>query len=84
MGTAGSVAGWTDQADYRGHLVLRRQPGGLLWVGAGGVPYLGLAFFLWVGIFNVTVIAQFWAFANDLYTPDQGKRLFAIVKWARR
>jgi ATP:ADP antiporter, AAA family len=39
-----------------------------------GVPY-----FLWVGIFNVMVIAQFWAFVNDVYTPDQGKRLFPIV-----
>jgi len=40
---------------------------------------LGIAFFLWLGIFNVFVIAQFWAFANDVYTPEQGKRLFAIV-----
>ncbi|HEY3168276.1 MAG TPA: hypothetical protein VGK57_13655, partial [Candidatus Binatia bacterium] len=40
---------------------------------------LGVAFFLWVGIFNLLVIAQFWAFANDLYTREQGERLFAIV-----
>ena len=40
---------------------------------------LGVAFYLWVGIFNLMVVAQFWAFANDLYTPDAGKRLFAIV-----
>jgi AAA family ATP:ADP antiporter len=40
---------------------------------------LGVVFYLWVGIFNVTVIAQFWSFANDIYTPDQGKRLFAIL-----
>ncbi|MCP4291405.1 MAG: MFS transporter [bacterium] len=40
---------------------------------------LGIAFYLWVGIFNVMVIAQFWSFANDIYTPEQGKRLFAIV-----
>ena len=40
---------------------------------------LGILFFLWVGIFNVMVTAQFWALANDLYSPDQGKRLFAIV-----
>jgi AAA family ATP:ADP antiporter len=40
---------------------------------------LGVAFFLWVGVFNLMVIAQFWSFANDLYTPEQGKRLFAIV-----
>jgi AAA family ATP:ADP antiporter len=44
-----------------------------------GVPLLGVAFFLWVGIFNLMVIAQFWSFANDLYSPEQGKRLFAIV-----
>jgi AAA family ATP:ADP antiporter len=40
---------------------------------------LGVAFFLWVGLFNVILIAQFWAFANDVYTEQQGKRLFAIV-----
>jgi len=39
-----------------------------------GVPY-----FLWVGIFNVLVIAQLWAFANDLYTPRQGERLFPLI-----
>ena len=38
-----------------------------------------MAFFLWVGIFNLMVMAQFWSFANDLYTSEQGKRLFAIV-----
>ena len=43
-----------------------------------GVP-IGVAFFIWVGIFNLMVIAQVWAFANDVYTIDQGKRLFGIV-----
>ena len=43
------------------------------------IPFLGVLFFLWVAIFNVSVIAQFWSFANDIYTPEQGKRLFAIV-----
>jgi AAA family ATP:ADP antiporter len=43
------------------------------------MPFLGVAFFLWVGIFNLMIVAQFWSFANDLYTPEQGKRLFAIV-----
>jgi ATP:ADP antiporter, AAA family len=36
-------------------------------------------FFLWVGIFNLMIVAQFWSFANDLYTKEQGERLFAIV-----
>jgi AAA family ATP:ADP antiporter len=40
---------------------------------------VGIAYFLWVGIFNVMVIAQFWAFANDLYTQEQGKRLFPLI-----
>jgi AAA family ATP:ADP antiporter len=42
-------------------------------------PFLGLLFFLWVGIFNMMVVAQFWAFANDVYTEEQGKRLFPLV-----
>ena len=25
------------------------------------------------------VIAQFWAFANDLYTQEQGRRLFPLI-----
>jgi AAA family ATP:ADP antiporter len=40
---------------------------------------IGIVYFLWVGIFNVMVIAQFWAFANDLYTQEQGKRLFPLI-----
>lgn len=49
-----------------------------------GVAYLAdlpiaLPFYVWVGIFNVFVIAQLWAFANDLYTEEDGKRLFAVI-----
>src|SRR5882672_8464006 len=40
---------------------------------------IGIPFYLWVGVFNYTAIAQFWAFAADAYTPEQGKRLFAIL-----
>jgi AAA family ATP:ADP antiporter len=40
---------------------------------------MGILFFIWVGIFNVLVVAQFWAFANDLYTEERGKRLFPLV-----
>src|SRR5262245_14868047 len=41
--------------------------------------HVGVPFFLWVGIFNVLVTAQFWAFANDLYDEESGKRIFPIV-----
>lgn len=40
---------------------------------------LGVIFFLWIGIFNLMITAQFWAFANDLYAPEEGKRLFVLV-----
>ena len=40
---------------------------------------IGLPFFLWVGVFSYTVVAQFWALAADIYTEEQGKRLFPII-----
>jgi ATP:ADP antiporter, AAA family len=45
---------------------------------AAGV-HVGVAYFLWVGIFNLMVIAQFWAFANDVYSEEQGRRLFPLI-----
>jgi AAA family ATP:ADP antiporter len=47
-------------------------------IGQSGV-HIGIAFFLWIGVFSMVVVAQFWAFANDLYTNDRGKRLFPIL-----
>jgi hypothetical protein len=40
---------------------------------------IGSPFFLWVGVFSYTVVAQFWALAADIYCEDQGKRLFPII-----
>lgn len=40
---------------------------------------IGLAFYLWLGVYNMFVISNFWSFANDIYTQDQGKRLFPII-----
>ncbi len=45
-------------------------------VGAGA---MGIIFFIWIGIFNYLVVAQFWGFANDLYTHDAGKRIFPLI-----
>lgn len=51
-----------------------------LWGSAAGVgTAIGLSFFIYLGIVNVFLIAQFWSFANDIYTERQGKRLFAII-----
>ncbi|HYO80561.1 MAG TPA: hypothetical protein VES20_04100 [Bryobacteraceae bacterium] len=40
---------------------------------------IAVPFFIWVGIFNLFIVSQFWAFANDFYSEEQGKRLFPIV-----
>ncbi len=40
---------------------------------------IGLAFFLWVGVFSYTIVAQFWGLAADLCSEEQGKRLFPII-----
>jgi AAA family ATP:ADP antiporter len=47
-------------------------------LGRAGVP-LAIPFFIWVGIFSGVIIAQFWSFANDLYTSGEGERLFPII-----
>jgi AAA family ATP:ADP antiporter len=42
-------------------------------------PTLGILFYIWIGLFNLMVVAQLWSFANDLYDVEQGKRLFPVV-----
>jgi AAA family ATP:ADP antiporter len=57
---------------FAGNLVLF-----LMALGVG--LHIGIAYFLWLGIFNVVVIAQLWSFAADLFTEEQGKRLFPLI-----
>lgn len=57
---------------FASHLVL------FYLLGAAGTR-LGIAFYLWAGVFNLVVTAQFWAFANDVYTSERGRRLFPLV-----
>lgn len=45
---------------------------------SAGVP-VAVPFYLWVGVYNYTSIAQFWGYASDVYTPEQGKRLFSVI-----
>lgn len=40
---------------------------------------LGFVFFVWLGIFSITAIAQFWSLANDLFSEEAGKRLFPVI-----
>ena len=43
------------------------------------VIFAGIAFYMFVGIFSVTLVAQFWSFASDIYGEKRGKRLFPLV-----
>ena len=45
------------------------------------VSVMGIVFFIWIGIYNLLVPAQFWGFANDLYSEDEGKRLFPLIAY---
>jgi len=40
---------------------------------------VGISFYLFVGIFGVTLVAQFWSFASDMYGEGRGERLFPLV-----
>lgn len=40
---------------------------------------VGIGFFIWLGCFNLLIVAQFWSFANDLYDRDDGERLFPLI-----
>ncbi len=51
------------------------QPGFLL----ANLPGSGIAFYLWVGMFSVFIVAQFWAFAADLYAGERGGRLLPLI-----
>src|SRR6185503_19793574 len=46
---------------------------------ASQLPYVGVAFFIWVGISNISLVAQFWSFANDIYAKEAGDRLFPMI-----
>lgn len=51
------------------------QPGMLL----GRSHLLGIFFYLFVGIFSVILVAQFWAFTTDIYGAERGARLFPLI-----
>ena len=47
--------------------------------GMAGLPFVGFAFYVFIGIFSLTLIAQFWSFANDIYRKEEGTRLFPVI-----
>ncbi len=47
--------------------------------GHAGVPHVGLVYYIWIGIFSLATIAQFWSYANDIYRREAGERLFPFI-----
>jgi ATP:ADP antiporter, AAA family len=45
----------------------------------GKQPWVDGCFFLWVSVFNLFATAVFWGFMTDLFTTEQGKRLFGFI-----
>ena len=51
---------------------------GLVW--AGVAPALvARAFFVWVSVYGLFVVSVFWSYLADLFTSEQGKRLFGLI-----
>jgi AAA family ATP:ADP antiporter len=50
----------------------------LLRLGAAPVA-IARAFFVWLSVFNLFVVAVFWSYMADLFSSEQGKRLFGFV-----
>ncbi|MBZ0222412.1 MAG: hypothetical protein K8F35_05230 [Dokdonella sp.] len=44
-----------------------------------GARLLGSAFFVWVSVFNLFVVAVFWSFMADLFDAEQAHRLFPVI-----
>ncbi|RLA15139.1 MAG: hypothetical protein DRQ60_01000 [Gammaproteobacteria bacterium] len=43
------------------------------------LPLSGIVYYLWVGMFGVFVVAQFWTFCADIYTDERGKRMLPFI-----
>jgi AAA family ATP:ADP antiporter len=43
------------------------------------IPGIELAFYVWVSMFGLFVVAQFWTFAADVYTDERGRRLMPMI-----
>jgi len=41
--------------------------------------WVGRAFYVWTAVFNLFIVSVFWAFMADIFTTEQGKRLFGFI-----
>ena len=41
--------------------------------------WVARVFFVWLSVFNLFVVSIFWSFMADIFSPEQGTRLFSII-----
>ena len=51
----------------------------LHWSDPRAAVWIGRIFFVWVLVFNLFVVSVFWQMNVDLFSPEQGKRLFGVI-----
>jgi ATP:ADP antiporter, AAA family len=49
------------------------------WADVAETIWVGRIFFIWVSAFNLFVISVFWQLNVDVFSPEQGKRLFGVI-----
>jgi len=52
---------------------------GFWWLSHYDFRWIAGVFFIWVSIFSVMMVTQFWLYANDLFNPREAKRLYGLV-----
>jgi len=44
-----------------------------------GRVHVARVFFVWISVFNLFAVSVFWSYMADLFTSEQGKRLFGFI-----
>jgi ATP:ADP antiporter, AAA family len=50
-----------------------------LWKAGVGKSWVPFAFYIWAAVYNLFVTSVFWSFMTDVFTSEQGKRLFGFI-----
>jgi AAA family ATP:ADP antiporter len=51
----------------------------LHWASPEQTVWVGRAFFIWTSVFNLFVVSIFWSMVVDIFSSEQGKRLFGFI-----
>jgi AAA family ATP:ADP antiporter len=51
----------------------------LYWADPAQTVWVGRIFFIWISVFNLFVVSIFWALIVDIFSSEDGKRLFGFI-----